>query len=82
VERAEFHFEPEQLKVLKEFHRICKDKKTADRIKAVLLMADGYTFMEIERILLIDERTLHRYKWRALYLGGYGADAAPAGRFV
>jgi len=74
VERAEFHLEPEQLKVLKEFHRTCKGKKTADRIKAVLLMADGYTFTEIEGILLIDERTLYRYENRRRE--GKGIDAS------
>lgn len=66
MERNEFRLEAEQLTILKEFHRACKDKKTADRIKAILLMADGFTFAEIERILLLDERTLARYK--ALYL--------------
>ncbi len=64
MERAEFHFEPDQLKVLKEFHRACKDRKTADRIKAVLLMAGGYTYTEIKGISLIDERTLYRYENR------------------
>ena len=38
------------------------DKKTADRIKAILLMADGFTYQQIERILLLNERTLNRYK--------------------
>jgi len=52
--------------ILQEFHRACLDKKTADRIKAILLMADGFTYQEIEKILLIDERTLSRYK--KLYL--------------
>ena len=52
--------------VLEEFHRACLDKKTADRIKAILLMADGFTYQQIEKILLLDERTLSRYK--KLYL--------------
>ncbi|MDR2446422.1 MAG: helix-turn-helix domain-containing protein [Treponema sp.] len=38
------------------------EKKTADKIKAILLMAQGFTCAEIERILLLDERTLNRYK--------------------
>jgi transposase len=38
------------------------DKKTADKIKAILLMAQGFTYTEIEKILLLDERTLNRYK--------------------
>jgi len=48
--------------VLEEFHRACLDKKTADRIKAILLIADGFTYPQIEKILLLDERTLNRYK--------------------
>jgi transposase len=48
--------------ILEEFHRACVDKKTADKIKAVLLMAQGFTYAEIEKILLLDERTLNRYK--------------------
>jgi transposase len=57
-----FHIEKEDRLVLEEFHRACLDKKTADRIKAILLMDDGFTVKEIERILLLDERTLYRYK--------------------
>ena len=48
--------------VLEEFHRACLDKRTADRIKAILLIADGFTYSQIEKILLLDERTLNRYK--------------------
>src|SRR5215510_9846094 len=59
---GEFYLESKARKVLEEFHRACLDKKTADRIKAVLLMADGFTYPQIERILLLDGRTLSRYK--------------------
>jgi len=48
--------------ILEEFHRACLDKKTADRIKAILLIADGFTYAQIKKILLLDERTLSRYK--------------------
>jgi transposase len=57
-----FHLDKKDRQVLEEFHRVCLDKKTADRIKAILLMDDGFTVTEIERILLLDERTLYRYK--------------------
>ena len=33
-----------------------------NRIKAILLIADGFTYQQIEKILLLDERTLSRYK--------------------
>jgi transposase len=51
--------ERESLTIL---HKGCIDKKTADRIKAILLVDKGYTYQQIEEILLIDERTLGRYK--------------------
>jgi transposase len=59
---GEYKLDIESRKVLEEFHRACLDKKTADRIKAILLIADGFTYPQIEKILLLDERTLNRYK--------------------
>jgi len=59
---GEFYLDGESRTVLEEFHRACVDKKTADKIKAILLMADGFTYTQIEKILLLDERTLNRYK--------------------
>jgi transposase len=59
---GEFIIDTKARKVLEEFHRACLDKKTADRIKAILLLADGFTYQQIERILLLNERTLIRYK--------------------
>jgi len=49
-------------KILIELHRAQDNKKEADKIKVILLLADGYTFLQIEKILLIDIRTLKRYK--------------------
>jgi transposase len=57
-----FHLSIKSRTILEEYHRACSDKKTADRIKAILLMADGFTYQQIRRILLLDERTLNRYK--------------------
>jgi transposase len=59
---GEFYLSGKDRKVLEEFHRACLDKKTADRIKALLLMSDGFTYRQIEKILLLNERTLMRYK--------------------
>ena len=59
---GEFYLDTKSRMVLEEFHRACLDKKTADRIKAILLIADGFTYAQIEKILLLDERTLNRYK--------------------
>jgi transposase len=59
---GEYYLSGKNRTILEEFHRACLDKKTADRIKAVLLLADGFTYHQIEKILLLDERTLMRYK--------------------
>jgi transposase len=46
---------------LRAAHRKQKDKKLADRIKAVLMLNDGFTYPEIVKALLLDEVTLRRY---------------------
>jgi len=51
----------EQVQVLRQAHRTIRDKKLADRIKAVLSLNAGYEYSEIAKILLLDEVTLHRY---------------------
>ena len=42
-------------------HRKERDKKLADRIKAILMLNSGFTYDEIVRALLLDEATLRRY---------------------
>lgn len=51
----------EQVKVLKFTHKTIKDKKLADRIKAVLMVHFGFTFSQISQALLLDEITIRRY---------------------
>ena len=51
----------EQIKILKQAHRTIKDKKLADRIKAVLSLNAGYEYSHVAKILLLDEITLRRY---------------------
>jgi transposase len=57
-----FSLDDESRIILEEFHGACLDKKTADKIKAILLISQGFTYQQIQKILLIDERTLARYK--------------------
>ncbi len=47
--------------VLREAHRTIKDKKLADRIKAILSLNEGFEYPLIAKILLLDEITLRRY---------------------
>lgn len=42
-------------------HRKERDKRVCDRIKAVLLFDDGYSYTEIARILLVDDETIRRH---------------------
>ena len=51
----------EQVTNLKYLHRTIKDKRVADRIKAVLSVNEGYDYGEVAKILLLDEVTLRRY---------------------
>lgn len=50
-----------QVLVLRNAHKTLKDKRLADRIKAVLSLHEGYSYEDIARILLLDEVTLRRY---------------------
>jgi len=51
----------DQILVLKQAHKQIKDKKLADRIKAVLSLNRGMGYPELAAVLLLDEVTLHRY---------------------
>lgn len=51
----------EQVAVLRTAHRTTKDKRLADRIKAVLSLHAGYSYEDIAQTLLLDEVTLRRH---------------------
>jgi len=44
--------------LLHKLHRSAKDKKTADRIKLIILLDKGYNHKEIASILMLDEDTI------------------------
>jgi transposase len=50
-----------QRKKLLDEHRSTRDRKIADRIKAILLADDGESFPQIAKFLLIDEQTVRRH---------------------
>ena len=52
---------PEERAVLKVQHRHEKNRRIADRIKAVLLSDKGWTYRQIAEALLIDEQTIGRH---------------------
>ena len=51
----------EQKKELVDQHRKEKDKKVGDRIKAIILSDEGWTYRLISEALLIDEETVSRH---------------------
>ena len=52
---------PEERSLLKLRHRREKNRKVCDRIKAVLMHDDGYSYSEITRVLLIDDESIRRH---------------------
>ena len=54
-----------EIEALKEEHKTVRDKRSGDRIKAILMLNKGYSSLEIAELLLLDERTIR--KWRVRY---------------
>ena len=52
---------PEERKLLVLRHKREKKRTVCDRIKAVLLHDEGYSYSEISRILLLDDETIRRH---------------------
>jgi transposase len=74
----QFYLNDNDKMILRRFHHTCSNKKTADKIKAILLIADGFSYEQIEKVLLIDERTIRRYK--NIY-SKYGIDGLTANNY-
>jgi len=51
----------EERRLLIHRHRRERNRKVCDRIKAVLMYDDGYSYSEIARVLLIDDETVRRH---------------------
>jgi hypothetical protein len=50
-----------EIVILEEAHHSCRLRKNADRIKAILLLNDGFTYGQVAKILLLDDTTIRRY---------------------
>lgn len=59
-----FTLTTEQLNELRRAHRRTKNKRAADRIKAVYSLAVGHNVSQVASILMIDEETLRNYRDR------------------
>ena len=56
-----FKLTTEQIAELKAAHRKAKEKRHADRYKAVVLLGTGWTLQMVSEALLLDEETLRSY---------------------
>ncbi len=62
----EFPLTEQDREELKVIHKSLKDKRKADKIKAILMLDLGYTATEITSNLMIDENTVTRWKKKFL----------------
>ena len=51
----------EQIAALEKLHRSLRDKRQADRVKAVIALSKGWSAADIAQILLLDEKTSRNY---------------------
>jgi transposase len=51
---------------IKQLHSSCKQRKHADKLKAILMLDDGFSCVEVGKILLLDDDTIRTY--RNIYL--------------
>ena len=49
-------------KILLEMHLSSLDKSTADKIKSIILLDKGWAYRQVSEALLLDERTIYRYR--------------------
>lgn len=52
----------EQIGILREAHYSCRLRKSADRIKAVLFLNEGFSYEQTAKLLMLDSITIRRYE--------------------
>lgn len=52
----------QEVLILHEAHHDSRYRKSADRIKAILLLHEGYSYQQAAKILLLDDVTIRRYE--------------------
>jgi transposase len=52
----------EEKNTIKGLHRSCKQRKHADKLKAILLLDKGHSCIEVGEILLLDDDTIRTYR--------------------
>ncbi len=57
----DYNLSKTQIEELETLHRSLRDKRQADRVKAVIALSRGWTAAQVAEILLIDEKTSRHY---------------------
>src|SRR5438045_430825 len=52
----------EQIAILREAHYSCRLRKSADRIKAILFLNEGFGYEQTAKLLMLDDTTIRRYE--------------------
>ena len=52
----------EQIRILREAHYSCRLRKSADRIKAILFLNEGFSYEQTAKLLMLDSITIRRYE--------------------
>lgn len=53
---------PDQRDILQEAHHSSRLRKSADRIKTILFLDEGFSYEQTARLLMLDEMTIRRYE--------------------
>jgi transposase len=59
----------EERENIRQLHRSCSKRRFADKLKAILLLDDGFSCMDVGRMLLLDDDTIRRYRTDYLSVG-------------
>jgi transposase len=65
---SDFQQTSKEIAALSTFHRTLRDRRLADRIKAIISLGTGWSVSEVAQILLYDETTI--YNWIEKYQSG------------
>jgi transposase len=52
----------EEKNTIKGLHRSCTQRKHADKLKAILMLNDGFSCVEVGKVLLLDDDTIRTYR--------------------
>ena len=60
---------PQEREEIRQMHRSCRERKYADKLKALLLLDKGFSCVDVGEMLLLDDDTIRKYREQYLNLG-------------